>query len=316
MAVQTRVKWAFWRTLNASLHTLELLHPPAAVASLPAIPVFIIGAPRSGSTLLYQTLVEAFDFGYLANIHCRFFGAPSLVERWLMPRLSRQPLNYQSENGRTRGCTAPSECGNFWYRFFPREPQAVNSLPPEKLHQLRTSVYRLTAVNRRPFLFKNLINSVRLRPLGRALPEARYIVIHRHPASIAKSLLSGRKRLFGSYNHWWSVRPANVEVLEQLDAHQQVVEQIIAVYDGIDIARSTIGPEYFFDIQYEAFCRNVHGSLDAIEYFLANSGVRLQHRSSKIPPNFPISQGEPLDMTLMQALLMYIEEQRQRGRLQ
>jgi len=38
-------------------------------------PLFIIGPPRTGSTLLYQLVVQRFDVGYLANRHCRLYGA-------------------------------------------------------------------------------------------------------------------------------------------------------------------------------------------------------------------------------------------------
>jgi hypothetical protein len=35
-------------------------------------PVFIIGAPRTGSTILYQTLTNLYDVLYIDNLVCRF----------------------------------------------------------------------------------------------------------------------------------------------------------------------------------------------------------------------------------------------------
>jgi len=32
-------------------------------------PLFIVGPPRCGSTLLYQVLTEAFDLAYVSNVH-------------------------------------------------------------------------------------------------------------------------------------------------------------------------------------------------------------------------------------------------------
>ena len=35
-------------------------------------PVFIIGAPRTGSTILYQTLTNELDILYINNLTCKF----------------------------------------------------------------------------------------------------------------------------------------------------------------------------------------------------------------------------------------------------
>ncbi len=41
-------------------------------------PVFLIGPPRAGTTLLYQVLVKAFRFNYVTNIHAHFLRTPVL----------------------------------------------------------------------------------------------------------------------------------------------------------------------------------------------------------------------------------------------
>ena len=296
------VRGFIWRQLNAGLHRLETAGEAAAARPLPSPPVFIIGAPRSGSTLLYQTIVEAFDIGYLSNQHCRFYGAPSLVERWLFPRLERTAPDYTSTHGRIQGRTAPSECGEFWYQFFPREPQAVTTMPMAKQRALHAAIYRLIVAAGRPFLFKNLMNSLRLLPLARALPEALFIVIHRDSLANARSLLVARKRTYGDYAPWWSARPAIVKELEALPPHQQVAEQIIAIYQGINAARETIGPERFLDLSYEIFCRDVSGSLGRIDQFFAGQDAPLQRRNASTPARFPISTGGALEPDLEDAL--------------
>ena len=164
-------RYFVWLRLNQALHLGETASLFSTADLFPNIPIFIIGAPRSGSTLLYQVLVEAFDVGYLSNLHCKFYGGPSLIERWIFPRLSRPTPDYASEHGRTRGRIAPSECGEYWYRFFPRQPQAVSSLPEAQQQALRTAVSRLLAAADRPFIFKNLMNSLRLQPLAQGIHQ-------------------------------------------------------------------------------------------------------------------------------------------------
>jgi len=308
--IPSKLRRDFWLHLNTTLEKLET----AGVVddALPESPIFIIGAPRSGSTLLYQVLVEAFDVGYLSNLHCRFYGGPWLVERWIFPRLAHPAADYTSDHGRIQGRTAPSECGEFWYRFFPRDPQAVTSIPTAKQQALRRAIYRLVSAAQRPFLFKNLMNSLRLPPLARALPEARFIVIYRHPLANARSLLQARKRAYGDYRPWWSARPANVDELAQLPPHQQVVEQIIAIYQGIDAARPVIGSHRFLDVQYERFCQDVPGSLQDISRFFAEQDVSLAPRGAEIPASFPIATGGELEPALEDALRAYLTAQQDR----
>ena len=62
---------------------LEVLFAPNSQLKLPYPPVFILGAPRSGSTLLMQVISDSLDVGYLNNFHCKFYGAPSIFNGFL-----------------------------------------------------------------------------------------------------------------------------------------------------------------------------------------------------------------------------------------
>ena len=61
------------------LHKLE----KNKIASLPLKninpPIFIIGAPRSGSTLLYQVLINNFKLSYIPNISSIFYKYSYLI---------------------------------------------------------------------------------------------------------------------------------------------------------------------------------------------------------------------------------------------
>ena len=65
-----------YRGVNAALGLLEgTVLSRGRESALLWPPVFILGAPRSGSTLLYQVLTEAFDFAYLTNLQGFLAGA-------------------------------------------------------------------------------------------------------------------------------------------------------------------------------------------------------------------------------------------------
>src|SRR5580692_3262293 len=83
-------------------------------------PIFIVGAPRSGSTLLYQLMTSCFHFGYISNLHCTLYGAPQLVERFMRNSDFHPDSNFRSDTGQTEGMAGPCECNAYWYLFFPR----------------------------------------------------------------------------------------------------------------------------------------------------------------------------------------------------
>jgi hypothetical protein len=291
------------RTWNGALSRLDG-GDGRADAPLPAAPVFVVGAPRSGSTLLYQLMVEAWDVAYLSNLHCAFLGAPHLVERVAGRR--RPPSRFASHHGRTKGLAGPSECGDYWYRFFRRRPQYVplEEADPENMRRLRGSVRAL--VDRgRPVVFKNLVNSLRVAPLGTALPEALFVVIHRDLVANAASLLAGRLRRSGDYARWWSAEPPGIDRLRGLPAHEQVVEQIREIDALVRADAGLLGPERFHDLTYEGVCEDTHGALEGIREFAAGHGVELRPRG-EVPASFEPRGAPDIDPGLSAELTGYV----------
>jgi Sulfotransferase family len=272
--------------LNRALGLIETRRWRRHRDAIEPAPVFIIGAPRCGSTLLYQLLVAHFDVTYLSNLHCTWFGAPALVERTVGRRL-QPPLDFSSRFGRTDSRAGPSECGPYWYRFFRKSPQHVtlSEAEPERLQRLRESVRALTAASRRTVVFKNLLNSVRLEPLATALPEAIFLAVHRDPDDNAASILAARRTILGDESSWWSTEPRGVEHLRDLSPPEQVSEQVRLIEQLVDEARETSVPDRIFDVRYELLCADTHGTLGAIAAFAQARGAELPVRGA-VPQRF------------------------------
>lgn len=282
-----RFVWArALRGLNRGLAGLETRREEGGEAPLPQKPIFVVGAPRSGSTLLYQLLVVRFDVAYLSNLHCRFFGAPALVERAFGKRL-RPPEDFSSRFGSTRGLAAPSECGPYWYRFFRKSPQHVSltDIEPDRLERLRESVRAFARAAGRPLVFKNLVNSVRLAPLAAALPEALFVFVRRDETDTAASILAGRRSVNADESDWWSVEPPEIERLRSLPPREQVLEQVRAVESLVDQAREEIGRDRFLDVRYEDVCADTHRALESVATFAERHGVALRIRRD-VPARF------------------------------
>ena len=258
------------RSGNRTLAAVEsaVMGPPRRPLSSP--PILIVGAPRCGSTLLSQVMIGCLDVSYLSNLHCALFGSPALAE-YLVRRRPRPAMVYESRHGSTSGLLAPSECGQFWYRFFRKAPQPVApaEADPRGLHGLRTSVAAFQAVARRPVVFKNLICSLRVAAIAAALPEALFIVVHRDLTDNARSLLAARRSVTGSYERWWSAEPPGYETLLGLTPEQQVVGQVRGVEAAIDGDRDTVGRDHFLDVSYEDLCADPADVLEAVTGFTA-----------------------------------------------
>lgn len=307
LAARARVR----RARNRFLHRLEVrLGRRWGDETLPYRPIFVVGAPRSGSTLLYQLLTDRFDVGYLANGHARQPGAPSLVERrrGLVRGRQAELGDYGSSFGGTAGELGPSECGPFWYRFFPRQPHylAAGDLPTASRRELRAAIGAFVEVCGRPVVYKNLYNTARMEAIAAALPEALFIAINRDLAANARSLLDGRMHVAGGYDAWWSVEPPGIERLRQLPAHEQVVEQVRSLEALVGQVEESIGSERVLHLSYEDLCADPHAQLDRIAAFATGHGCELGERG-EVPASFPQGGDSALPPELEQALLAYTE---------
>ena len=299
--------------LNWNFHYLEALTSFKNTAKLNYPVIFIIGSPRSGSTLLYQVLSDYYDIGYLSNIHCRFFGFPSLLELFIRPSKYHEFSDYCSHHGRTKNWNNPCECGNFWYRFFPLKPQYISleDIDEKKIIYLRKTICSLANTFAKPILFKNLICTLRLQAIAKALPEAVFIVLHRNLIDNSHSLLEGRKKTYGSYNTWWSAEPPEINELMKLPPEQQVVEQIRHIYNLIEKDKQTIAPDRFVNIDYEKFCDDTHQVINKLDNFFSFHGFTIPQRTalSNIPQKFPRRNFINIDQKLYQRLVEYAKSQ-------
>lgn len=262
-------------------------------------PVFIIGAPRSGTTLLYQILLNHFRFVYFSNIVAHFCHAPVfalMVARRLFS--NRDDLHdYSSVYGRTKGMMGPHEAGEFWYRWFPRGRHVYvppSATPEKHLLHLRREILGMSKVENVSALFKNTYNTMRIAPILEALPEASFLVCRRDPVDIAQSVLKGRMKVMGRKDLWWSLPPKEIDVIENHPYWDQVVEQVYYIYKQIEEDKQRFGGSHFFDVSYEALCNDTHVEVSHIERFLNSRGVRLTERFD-LPTHFPFPMGQQVD---------------------
>jgi hypothetical protein len=293
---------------NRILYRIEKFLFPKTVPNKTGLsPIFIIGAPRSGSTFIYQVFTDFFDVGYISNLHCMFYGVSSTFENIFHPLNKRKQSDYKSSYGRTNSLKSPCECGPFWYLFFNKNvPYRLTS--KKKVTELRYSINRLSNSFKKNMVFKNLYNSLRIKQIRRAFPDAVFINIKRDEKDVAVSLLQGRKSNNGNYEDWFSLEIPIKKKLIEKEPHVQVIKQIRYIYDEIEKEKSC-DPLRFIDIDYESFCNEPYKHLKKIDSFLKKNKIILKKRieSKNIPNKFTMNKKNTIDKTIKHKLTEYIK---------
>lgn len=188
--------------------TLNKAHPQPAI--------FVVGVPRSGTTILHQMVVRRLRIGYIDNLIARFWGCPSLgiaISKELITENERVSLSLSSDLGRTLGPAGPHEFGYFWNYWF-----GFTENTPHKLSAAKRAAVDLTGLGATlsdmqhafglPLVFKNLTCGLQADLVQQAYPQALFVYVERDPAKVARSILAARQRMHGNYHQWWSIRPA------------------------------------------------------------------------------------------------------------
>ena len=260
--------------------------------------IFIIGPPRSGTTLLYQTIIDKFEVFYPTNILWKYyrlfpFLSPALFK---LSKISSPPgplRNYESFYGRTKGKYGPSEFGEFWYKFFARnvinpdlcvdfDYVSTKFINQKVLNLLKDEINYIYSIYKKPIVFKNVYNTVRVHGLIKALPKSVFIATWRNPLYLSASIFNARIKKYGDEKCWMSVAPKEIENIYTLPVWDQIMLQIYYIYKQILEYIKEYGSNRFFIVTYEELTKNPEETLGSINQFLKSRNISLNIRKFKI----------------------------------
>lgn len=289
---------------NRLLRPIDNLFAASASGALPP-PLFIVGPPRSGSTLTYQLVTQHFRVGYMTAPLAYAHGLINLLTRLLRPWLGRPPAVFESHYGKIPGALSPSEHALYWFRWFPQDGELGHYLPPETIDphayaDMKQSLDSLASILNRSWVFKSLYLSISSGALARILPEARFLVVRREPLLVCQSILRMRKHR--SVEEWWSVKPPHYREWRELPLWQQVARQVFYA-DAIprrDLKKYAAGR--FLEIDYPTLCRRPRESLQKLHAWLSPFGYQT-YPDAEIPESFQASEKIYLDDGLSSRIL-------------
>lgn len=276
MKIFHNIKYNFFEILNSIIAPLDKLNlNNSEIINNNLRPVFIIGAPRSGTTLLYQLLVKNSNLAYINNFIGNFYKVPVLVSKInsYLP-ISRNNLTYKSSHGNTFGLSGPNEFGNFWYRWFPRKPQYTkkNTLSNQSILEIRKVMSAIENNLGSPLLFKNVVNSVRVESLLEIFPNCVFLIVKREPLYNIQSIIKIRRKL-GKIDKWWSVEPPTPKNLRKLPFKKQCILQVYYLERYLDSFLNNEHASQFKVVNYEDICQDTSQELSRIHQFFKKNQI-------------------------------------------
>jgi LPS sulfotransferase NodH len=263
-----------------------------------APPIFIVGAPRSGTTLLYQLLTYHFEFSYFSNFTSMFIKSPVLMG--YLTRKIKEPYDdnsFSSDYGLMKGTWAPSEAGKIFKYWFLRKND----------DRIKNSIYALSEVFEAPFIAKNLRINAELEYIHQMFPDALFIHIKRETVFNAQSLILGiqenKSDLVGNIIDNKQRKTITEGSKEQI--YEQVVDDINTMNNSIASFLNSAEVN-MVTINYNELCNDYESELKKIESKLKENNGELQRKNASFNLSVKASQKIKLsneDWKLLQQII-------------
>lgn len=231
--------------------------------------IFLVGCPRSGTTLFMQWLASLGYFCYPTNLLSRFYNAPYIgakIQLMLTKHDFNNELfdfnstgNFESKIGKTKGALAPNEFWYFWRRFFHFSENSF--LEESQLQSVDSKLFisELAAIENAfgmPFALKAMIINWNIPFISSLFDKAVFIHMKRNSFYNIQSILNARKDYFGDIRAWYSFKPPEYDMLKSCDPYEQVAGQVYYTNNAIEKGFEVISDDKKIILDYDEFCNS------------------------------------------------------------
>jgi hypothetical protein len=258
-------------------------------------PIFIVGAPRTGSTFLFQILLVRYRVTFISNLMALL---PMFMSR--ISFLSKRKMeSYTSVKSSDlvyfKGLFSPNEAGKinrFWFDHARTENEKS---------KIQKTFNRISNQLDASLVIKSLPNSLIIPDILEIFPNARFIYIKRDIFFNAQSILMCRKKVHGDFKTWFSLEPEGFKNKKFSNPFEEVVWQVNTINKKVEDDLKGLD---FIEIDYDNLCENpiVVSELIAHKFNLKIKG----NNSDKL--NVAHSQKITLNQNDKKSLLKVIQE--------
>ncbi len=174
---------------------------------------------------------------------------------------------------KTGGLHAPSECGQFWYRWLPTDHHFIDydEITDVMVEDIRKNIFAILNYFNKPFIFKNLNAGQRLRLIHKVYPDSKFIWMRRDPVDTIYSILKVRKKLDVKRNKWWSIKPKNYKKLLKENELEMVTKGVYSLEKQIHTDLKLFEEGNICILNYEDFYQSFDSEIKALEDFIEAS---------------------------------------------
>jgi len=201
-------------------------------------PMFIIGVPRSGSSVLYEKLAQHPEVAYISKATKKAPGSVLLTRFLMLFRTSMQPTEARAVWGRFSRGRADDVLG--------RE----DVTPGARRYLRRVVSNHLALFHKTRFLAKLLGNSFRIEFLDAIFPDALFIHIIRDGRAVAYSILRSMLKEGGVY---WGVKAPGWRELRELPLLDAAALQWKRTIDYARTSAQALPQDRYIELRYEDF---------------------------------------------------------------
>lgn len=276
-----------------------------ARASEPRQPIILVaGAPRSGTTVVSQVLLQHLPVAYLSNLTDLFPRAP-ITARRLFGRFVRRPApTYHSFYGRTWGLGGTNDGLKIWDRWWGPSRYVV----PEHFDAATAAAMRrffgaYEAAFGRPLLNKNNALATCATLVARTLPTAHIIFVVREALYNAQSILVAREKIQGSRQIGYGVQDPTHR--SSGDPFEDVCVQVLYHHQKVETQQREVGAARLWVVRYEDVCREPYRLVERVADEVLRIPCDLERLRTQLAPlkatnraTLPPAEFEYLERTL------------------
>ena len=233
--------------------------------------VFILSAPRTGSTYLYQLIAKTFNLPYFSNATNEIYPLNPIIGLIIQSKINIS-ISLSNKFGKTKGIFQPSEGSYILSNWFggghPSQIVSNKILKGKDKHFIATLAASEIIFNGAPLIIKNPWNCFRISSIRELLPKAKFIWLKRDIRKSAASDLKSRYITKGNPNEWNSATPSNVKKLKLLPPVHQVIENQFEFNRSIGTNLKNIPKENWITLWYEDILKERNIELKKISSFL------------------------------------------------
>ncbi len=257
--------------------------------------ILVCGAPRSGTTLATQLLLNHLPVSFLNNITSMFPRAPLTAMNLMGSGRPPSGIPYHSYYGKTKGLLAPNDALQVWDRWLGADRRRlVGELTPTQANAIARFFGALEGMSDQPFVGKNNNLNAQATTIAAALPTARFLCIEREPLWLAQSLLIARKDMFGRDDRSYGLGAPD----RKGDPIDDVCQQVRFHRDAVRAQKERLGESRLRVVPYEEICADPYGFVARVSEELL--GESLPPRANA--PVFEPSRRMRIDAASFEAL--------------